>query len=156
MFMYSQLRRKITIGWAHDPGVSLRLRLQWVYRCWLEDKIKTVKMAQVEKEQFSPARNNRFVSALMFLMLQGGHSPVRIHGTHARRGAAWHRSPALGTSCHCRSPEWSLPQLWEPCRRHSAGMDSCSAGKLAGQGCLGTRKKSARNFIGQYCAMTVK
>lgn len=94
MLIYCQLMRKIITGGADDPGVSFRLKLLWVYRCWLEKKIKTVKTAQVLKEQFSPARNNRFVRALMSLMLQKvthqsefvGHASVgRQLGTKAQR-----------------------------------------------------------------------
>lgn len=147
--------RKIISGGADDPGVNFRLKSLWVYRCWLENKIKTVKNSTSGKRAVLTSQKQQICESSNVSNVTGGHSLVRIRGIRVHRGAAWPRSPALGTSCHCRSPEWSLPRLWEPCRRHSAGMDSCSAGKLAGQGYLGTRKKN-RNVIGQYCTLTLK
>lgn len=66
-------------------------------------------------------------------------SPVETHVTPVHQEAVWLQSPERGTSCHCRSPEWSPQQPSVPWRRRSAGRGSCSATKLTVTGYLLTK-----------------
>lgn len=65
-------------------------------------------------------------------------SPVETRVTLAHQVAVWLRSPERGTSCRCRSPEWSPQQPSVPWRRRSAGRGSCSAVKWTVTGYLWT------------------
>lgn len=67
-------------------------------------------------------------------------SPVETRVTLAHQGAVWLRNPERGTSCRCRSPEWSPQQLSVPWRRRSAGRGSCSAMKSTVTGYLWTNQ----------------
>lgn len=67
-------------------------------------------------------------------------SPVETHVTLAHQGAVWLRSLEQGTSCRCRSPEWSPQQPSVPWHKRSAGRGSCSAMKLTVTGYLWTNQ----------------
>lgn len=74
-------------------------------------------------------------------------SPKQTRGRSARQAAAWHQSRARGTSCRCRSPEWSRRPPWGPWRRRWAGRGSCSGVRWAGRGYLEMRNNEIRHTV---------